>query len=45
MTPASQTCGRPGADFEDGVAGDLQAGIDAEDTRCESRLEVIASIG
>ena len=30
MTPASQTRGRAG-DFEDGVAGDLQAGIDAED--------------
>ena len=35
MTPASQTRGACARDFEDGVAGDLQAGVDAEDALAE----------
>ncbi len=35
-TPASQTCGAARPDFDDGVAGHLQAGIDAQDAQAGS---------
>ena len=36
ITPASSSFGLALADFEDGVAGRVQTGVDAEDARCGS---------